>query len=114
MATAALDCAEDCGVWKKSKFPDYRAWLFACARCKQRGRKDPRDAPTPPTPTDHHYAADVDSDGDVDVVATFDVGEHTVAEVLDWVQRNPDSCDEVREAEEAGKGRVSLLDNLPC
>lgn len=85
---------------------------LAAARGKQ-GKPVPQASPMP-TPTDHRYAADVDSDGDVDAVQSFDVAEHTVAQVLDYVEANPDGCEAVREAEERGKQRSGILDHLPC
>lgn len=42
----------------------------------------------------------------------YDPGEHTVAEVQEYVNANPDQTDAVREAEAAGKARVTLLDWL--
>jgi hypothetical protein len=46
-----------------------------------------------------------DSDG-------FDPSEHTVDEVIDYVNEHPDQKDAVAEAEEAGKGRVTVLSQL--
>lgn len=51
--------------------------------------------------------------GDEEVLETaYDPSEHTVDEVLAYVAEHPDEADEIREAEEAGKGRVTILDKL--
>lgn len=42
----------------------------------------------------------------------YDPGAHTVAEVLAYVAEHPDQADAVREAEEAGKQRITLLEAL--
>lgn len=42
----------------------------------------------------------------------YDPGEHTVAEVLEYVADHPDQAENIREAEENGKARTTLLDAL--
>lgn len=42
----------------------------------------------------------------------YDPGEHTVAEVQSYVDAHPESVDAVYASEQAGKGRVTLLDWL--
>lgn len=39
----------------------------------------------------------------------FDPGEHTVAEVEDYLAAHPDETDAVLEAEKAGKNRTTLV-----
>lgn len=39
----------------------------------------------------------------------FDPGDHTVAEVQDYIAANPDDADRVIEAEASGKARVGIL-----
>jgi hypothetical protein len=49
-------------------------------------------------------------EGDPDPEAAgFDPGEHTVAEVEEYLAEHPDQRSRVLEAEAAGKARVSLL-----
>lgn len=50
-------------------------------------------------------AVAVDSD-------TFDPGDHKVDDVLAFVEANPDQRDRIFDAEQAGKGRTSLLTAL--
>jgi hypothetical protein len=42
----------------------------------------------------------------------FDPGEHTVAEVEDYVAKHPDQADAVLAAEQAGKNRTTLVSSL--
>jgi hypothetical protein len=49
-----------------------------------------------------------DALGEAEDEAEFDPGEHTVAEVEDYLADNPDDADRVLEAERAGKNRVTL------
>jgi hypothetical protein len=42
--------------------------------------------------------------------AEFDPSEHTVAEVQDYLEANPDDADRVLDAERAGKKRVGVAD----
>lgn len=50
---------------------------------------------------------------DVDAIASkYDPGEHTVEEVLAHVEDHPDQLADVLDAEQAGKGRVTLLGAL--
>lgn len=42
----------------------------------------------------------------------FDPGDHTVAEVLAYVEEHPDQTDAIREAEQDGKARTTLLTAL--
>jgi hypothetical protein len=42
----------------------------------------------------------------------YDPGEHTVDEVIAYAEAHPDEVDDIIAAEEAGKGRVTLLDRL--
>jgi hypothetical protein len=44
---------------------------------------------------------------------SYDPGAHTVDEVLVYVAEHPDETDAVYAAEQAGKGRVTILDKLP-
>jgi hypothetical protein len=44
--------------------------------------------------------------------ATFDPGDHTIAEVQTYVEANPDTAAAIAAAEQAGKARVTLLDWL--
>ena len=46
------------------------------------------------------------------VSQAFDPGEFTIAEVLDHLDVHPDQLAAVTEAEEAGKARVTLLNEL--
>ena len=39
----------------------------------------------------------------------FDPGKHSVADVLAYVEANPDDAERVLEAETAGKGRKGIL-----
>jgi hypothetical protein len=39
----------------------------------------------------------------------YDPGEHTVDDVLDYVDKHPDEADAVLAAEEAGKNRTTLV-----
>lgn len=48
----------------------------------------------------------------VTAAGVFDPGEHTVAEVVAYVEDFPDQLDTVYDAENAGKARVTLLDQL--
>lgn len=50
-----------------------------------------------------------EGEGDDDA---FDPADHTVDEVLDYVDSNPDEADIIRESEEAGKGRIGILDHI--
>lgn len=43
---------------------------------------------------------------------SFDPGEHTVADVLAYVEEHPDQKAAVRKAERKGQGRVTLLRSL--
>lgn len=43
---------------------------------------------------------------------TFDPSEHTIDEVKDYVDAHPDEVDAVLNAEQAGKGRVTLVEWL--
>jgi hypothetical protein len=43
---------------------------------------------------------------------TFDPGAYTVADVLAYVDEHPDEAAAVRDAEAAGKARVTLLEAL--
>jgi hypothetical protein len=43
------------------------------------------------------------------VSAQFDPGEHTVAEVHDYIAAHPGEADAVLDAEAAGKARVTLV-----
>jgi hypothetical protein len=52
-------------------------------------------------------SSDAESGGDV-----FDPGEHTVEEVIDYVEDNPDERDRVIKAEQDGKRRSTLLASL--
>ena len=49
------------------------------------------------------------ADGTQTVAASFDPGEHTIAEVQDYVTANPDQAVAVRAAEATGKNRSTLL-----
>lgn len=42
----------------------------------------------------------------------YDPGQHTVAEVLAYAADHPDEVDDIVAAEEAGQGRVTILDKL--
>lgn len=46
------------------------------------------------------------------VAGVFDPGDHTIAEVLDYLDAHPDELDAVQAAEEAGQARVTLLGEL--
>lgn len=50
--------------------------------------------------------------GETAETGEFDPGDHTVAEVLAHVDANPDDLDRVLADEEAGKARVTLLEQL--
>lgn len=45
-------------------------------------------------------------------VADFDPAEHTVPEVKEFVEQHPDVREEVLQAEQEGKGRVTLIEAL--
>jgi hypothetical protein len=67
---------------------------------------DPLAAPEPeeydPDAPDVEYS---DEEG-------YDPGEHTVTEVIGYVEDNPQDLEEVLAAEEAGKARVTLISHL--
>lgn len=46
------------------------------------------------------------------VTNVFDPGDHTVAEVQEWVEAHPDEVQAILDAERAGKNRVTLTDWL--
>lgn len=76
---------------------------------------DPPPPPPPPTgPDDRQYHADVDEDGDVDYVHSFDVAEHTIAEVQAHVESHPGSESHVLASEQArgASSRSTLIDWL--
>lgn len=50
--------------------------------------------------------------GTASAVEAFDPGEHTVAEVLAYLDANPDQLERVTDAELSGKARKTLLDAL--
>ena len=56
--------------------------------------------------------AEIEEDDDEQTPATFDPGEHTVADVLAYVAEYPDSRAGVLDAEKAGKNRVTLVEQL--
>lgn len=48
----------------------------------------------------------------VEKAAAYDPGEHNVDEVLAYAAEHPDEVDAIAAAEDAGKGRVGILDKL--
>lgn len=74
----------------------------------------PPSEPPPSGPDDHQYASDIDEDGDVDYVHTFDVAEHSIAEVKAHVESHPGSEQFVLDAELArgAAARSTLIDWL--
>lgn len=50
--------------------------------------------------------------GDPEYSTGYDPGEHTVTEVIGYVEDNPAELDAVIDAEEVGKARVTLLTHL--
>ena len=58
---------------------------------------------------------DVQVEPDLETAAveeSYDPADHTVSEVVAYVQAHPDEVDAVYAAEQAGKGRTTLLDHL--
>jgi hypothetical protein len=55
-------------------------------------------------------AADALGEAEAEDEVEFDPGEHTVAEVQDYLEANPDDADRVLDAERAGKKRVGVAD----
>jgi hypothetical protein len=47
-----------------------------------------------------------------DAAEAFDPGDHSIADVKAYIEANPDELDDVLAAEEAGKGRVTLIEWL--
>lgn len=66
---------------------------------------------SPPDPEPTEPAADEPVEEDADD-AVYDPGLHTVEEVLAYVADHPDEANAIAVAEEAGKGRVTILDKL--
>jgi len=52
------------------------------------------------------------ADAEVNPAGGFDPGDHTVAEVEDYVAAHPDEAQRVLDAELAGKNRVTLVEAL--
>lgn len=114
MSTPDCSTPDDCRTWDPDRFPNRYQWRLDCARCAQGGGgAAPIEEPIT-GPDDVLTVGDYDADGDLDVIATFDVSEHTVDEVLAFVAAHPEACDEVRTAEEHGKQRTGVLSGLPC
>jgi hypothetical protein len=53
-------------------------------------------------------AGDDEPEGD----GSYDPGDHTVTEVIGWVEDHPDELEEILAAEQAGKDRVTLVQHL--
>jgi len=69
-------------------------------------------AESPPDPrTEPSSASDGDEEDDY-ASAGFDPAAHTVAEVEEYVEEHPEEADRIRQLEEEGKARVTLLTHL--
>lgn len=70
---------------------------------------DPGEAARALLPVDGQPPA---ADPEPAVAGGYDPGEHTVAEVEDYVEDNPDSAAAILAAETAGKNRSTLVESL--
>lgn len=67
--------------------------------------------PTPESPETHRIAPDAPEPEDLDPYTT-DIHNHTVSQVLAWVDNNPTRARQALQAEQAGRNRVTLLTAL--
>jgi len=74
------------------------------------GEEGGGEEPPPEEPEDVYDPNAPDEDHEVEV--GYDPAAHTVTEVIGFVEDHPEELDEVIAAEEAGKGRVTLLTHL--
>jgi hypothetical protein len=70
------------------------------------GEEPPTDAPAPSEELPAQTQAD-DTSGEG---GAYDPGEHTVAEVTDYMEQHPDEADAVRASEAAGKNRKGIVE----